>query len=698
METFNILGKSITFNEDFSKYLNINAHKQKLCNEYTTKYHAMNTYVNNLEELYEYINNLSELMKNTFTNSADEVLNLLTNYQIFDKSLSEILSNCKWANSYFKNIEEVSQGIQEFLKKQEKDIQETALEAADSVEYNQLNVWSSSGWDLFVADLINIGEERKAEKKQERIYKYAVNKQVKAYTKLNNEYANSQQQTLQEKAFIFGISSINEMFDYCINILISNGKLSLDIKEHLQKEKADNILSNIPRIQDENIKQEQLIIAFEADPFSSEIHSKIMDYIKNDIEEYIRLVKFIKCEDIILEICQNKCANFNNENDKYVKIINLLDEKYIKNIILKANTIEDIENSNPNINLSISKKLFYMEFNKVFDAFLYAGNIIGKIQEQDKINGHILVKCSMSLKNMLNPTTIDIKIRKQNANETIVEISSLCKNDGAGVLQSPQKWKMKLLEEVYKKLDSNIENSNKIVSNNINKSLENNIENVNKVVSNDIKNINVTEDNNVKDIPKTQIPKSIYKFEDTEKIVFDKDYKYVFDVFIYASYFVGKTLKQDRINGHIIINRSLSIWQMTPPTIIDIKINKIDESKTEVNISTLSKNAQILGTPLVWKNKLLQEVYKNIGNQDEKNINKDKSEECYSTPKELAKMRKSKAKKATIKIYIIFIILLTLFNILCELELAAIITCDITLSIIFYPIIYICTRLYYRNK
>ena len=152
METFNILGKDITFNEDFLKYLNINAHKQKLCNEYTTKYHSMNTYAKNLEELYEYINNLSELMKNTFTNSADEVLNILTDYQIFDKSLSEILSNCKWATSYFKNIEEVSQGIQEFLKKQEKDIQETALEVADSVEYTQLNVWSSSGWDLFVAD------------------------------------------------------------------------------------------------------------------------------------------------------------------------------------------------------------------------------------------------------------------------------------------------------------------------------------------------------------------------------------------------------------------------------------------------------------------------------------------------------------------------------------------------------------------
>ena len=214
-----------------------------------------------------------------------------------------------------------------------------------------------------------MGEARKAERKQQRIYKYAVNKQVKEYTKLNNEYATSQQQNLQEKAFIFGISAINEMFDYCIDILILNEKLSLDIKDHLQKQKTENILSNILRVQDENIKQEQLIIAFEADPFSNEVHSKIIDYIKQDIEEYIRLVKFIKCEDIILEICQTKCDDFNNENNKYVKIINLLDKEYIKSIISKANTIEEIEDSNPNINLSISKKLFYMDFNKVFDVF-----------------------------------------------------------------------------------------------------------------------------------------------------------------------------------------------------------------------------------------------------------------------------------------------------------------------------------------
>lgn len=61
---------------------------------------------------------------------------------------------------------------------------------------------------------------------------------------------------------------------------------------------------------------------------------------------------------------------------------------------------------------------------------------------------------------MLNTTIIDIKITKQNINQTLVEISSLCKNDGNGVLKSPQKWKEKLLIEVNKKLGNKIENTN----------------------------------------------------------------------------------------------------------------------------------------------------------------------------------------------------------------------------------------------
>lgn len=696
METFNILGKSISFDEDFSQYTNIQKKKFDYCKIFSDKYNNLisKQQINTMNEFIDYISYTRKFMDEEFYSMSNEILNILSEYNIFDKSNTDIISNCRTKNNFVENTNSYMRYIKDLFSKMEQKRAEVYFEAERTAnkiyQPDYIGVITSSAWVAVTTDIRNEKEEYRTERKRENFVNKELKRVDKQLTNIADKDARELVQKFQESTFNYGILAICEMFEYCVSILIYENKLSFNIKKHLQKEKANNILSNLERAQDKNVKNEQLIIAFEADPFSSEIHSKIIDYIKDDIEEYIRLVKFIKCEKTILQICQKKCTNFNNENDKFVKIINLLDEKYIKNIISKANTIEDIENSNPNINLSISKKIFYMEFNKIFEAFLYAGNIIGKIQEQDKINGHIVVKCSMSLKNILNPTTIDIKIHKQNANQAIVEISSLCRSDGAGILQSPQKWKEKLLEEVYKKLDNNVENTNKIDSNNIEK--------VNKPLDNNIKNVNRTVDNNVKNNPKTQIPETIYKFNNTEKLTFRNDYKYVFDVFIYASYFIGKTTKQDRINGQIIINRPLSILEMTPPTTIDIKINKIDETKTEVTISTLSKNAQILGTPLVWKKKLLEQVYKKIGNHDGENIDKDKSQECNSDPKEQAIIRKSKAKKATRKTYIIFIILLTIFNMLCGMELGAIIACDITLSIIFYPIIYLCTRLYYKNK
>ena len=97
-----------------------------------------------------------------------------------------------------------------------------------------------------------------------------------------------------------------------------------------------------------------------------------------------------------------------------------------------------------------------MNYDKVYDTFLYASNTLGKIIEQDKSKGHIVV----NLNTILNPVRADIKIIKQNAIQTIVEISSFCKTDGLSVVKTSFKWKEKLLEEVYEKLDIHKEKNN----------------------------------------------------------------------------------------------------------------------------------------------------------------------------------------------------------------------------------------------
>ena len=183
----------------------------------------------------------------------------------------------------------------------------------------------------------------------------------------------------------------------------------------------------------------------------------------------------------------------------------------------------------------------------------------------------------------MNPTTIDIKISKENVSQTKVEISSLCKNDGGGVLKSPQKWKEKLLEEVNKKLG--------IYTNTYNST----------------SNIGNSKDNSQ---VSQSIGKNIYKFSDVETLTFDKNCKDILNIFLSSSYSIGTIKKLDRKNNHIIINRSFSLLQMTPPTTIDIKFSKIDENKSTVTISTLSKYGELFGSPRVWKNKLLKKVHK----------------------------------------------------------------------------------------
>lgn len=562
MEKFNILNQELTFDDDLIKYMNIYNDKNKWIDEYIKKYSLLNMPVSNENEFFDFLNNFRLFIVEHIKVTADNLLNILVNFQIFDKSAEDIIYHCKSIGDFNNLLQQYKHEFELLLEKIENDKRKLAQDTANQVEGYYTNIISSSAWDIIAIETFNDIEEIRTQKKQQKVYNRMMSMQDRESAKMFKKALPPIQEEIYSQSKIYGINAINEMFDYCISLLISENKLKNDIIENLQIEKSTNILNNINRIQDISIQNEQIIIALMADPFSINVHSRLLDNLQStqDISEYIRFIKFIHFENNVLGICENKCTNLENEQDKYVKIINAIDENYIANVISKANTIEDIENSNPSEQLSISKKIFYMNYDKVYDTFLYASNTLGKILEQDKSKGHIVVKCSMSLNNILNPATIDIKIIKQNANQTIVEISSLCKTDGMGVLKSPQKWKEKLLEEVNKKLGNDNTNQNSITQP---------IENTTNKIENEIKQQNSIENN-------------------TE--------------------------------------------------------NKSQEYNSKMN----------------------------------------------------ALIAKSKAKKTSKKIYLIFLLLLTLFNIICGLPISAIIVCDICLSLLFYPIIYACTRLYYK--
>ena len=462
METFNILKQKLTFDDDLIKYMNIYNAKENWINEYTKKYNSLNNKVNSLDELYAYINNNKDFIISECTLIAEKLLDIFVQNQIYDKSTKDIISNNESVQQLDVLISNINKQINNYLNISNKKLEQAKVEAAEDAQNAYFeyytNVISTSAWDVIVAETFNDLEATRVAKKRQRYYDKQARLLERSTARDINNMAQHFQVQIQGAFYKGGILIIEEMFLFCLKILISNNKLSSLVLENLQSEKAENILNNINRIQDNNVINEQLIIALMANPFSSDIHTKLLDIIQStqDISEYIRFIKFIHFENNVLGICENKCTNLENEQDKYVKIINAIDENYIANVISKANTIEDIENSNPSEQLSISKKIFYMNYDKVYDTFLYASNTLGKILEQDKSKGHIVV----NLNNVLNPVATDIKIIKQNVIETVVEISSFCKTDGLSVIKTSFKWKEKLLEEVYKKLDFHKEEHN----------------------------------------------------------------------------------------------------------------------------------------------------------------------------------------------------------------------------------------------
>ena len=81
------------------------------------------------------------------------------------------------------------------------------------------------------------------------------------------------------------------------------------------------------------------------------MHIKILQCNIDNIEEYVKMIKFLKCEDMIIDICINKSINsLKLGNTKYLTILKLLGnrqslQKFLDNIAVGTNIKEEIENN-----------------------------------------------------------------------------------------------------------------------------------------------------------------------------------------------------------------------------------------------------------------------------------------------------------------------------------------------------------------
>lgn len=359
METFKILNGTISFEEDLPKCANIYSKKENCIDKFTIQYNNEKiSNVNNAKELLTYMEKMLNVINKGIEDTTNAVLNILVENQILDKSNKDIKMSCQEAlqqcNQYVKSIISEIDEMGHISENTLNDIKrDTAISVDNAVHGDYIGVISSSVWDLCVTDYMNLKEEERVNRKKEKIYNKTIHSASIELQKLEKDFAQEEQEKIQKDLYKYGISAIDEIFIYCIDSLIEENKMSSSVANSLQKQKSLTILQNIDRVLDKNIIQEQLMMAFKDYPFSKEVHTKLLKHITNDIEEYIRLVKFLKCEDVIVNIClENCCNNWNQESEKYLKVIKLLEDntylqKFIENLSISKNNdiVQDIQNS-----------------------------------------------------------------------------------------------------------------------------------------------------------------------------------------------------------------------------------------------------------------------------------------------------------------------------------------------------------------
>lgn len=492
METFNLLNNTVTFDSELSKVSDIYIQSYKTIELFKSVYNTMKyEQLKDYDEFVKYVQKMEAFMFNEFESISSKVLDILVQYQIYDKTTNDIKVKSKtlpYFSSYMRDLVRNANNFMDNTLSNLNDMYyESSKKAINSVDPNYLNIWSNSGWSLFVADVMNITEEWKTDKKRQLIYNINARKGEKQIQSKVDEFVAKTQIDIQTNLYTFGILAIKELYDIGIDILIAENKISNAVQEHLQKEKCSNILSNLDRIQDENIKKQQLLVALQLYPFTETIHSKILDFEIDNIQEYIRLIKFIKCENMVLNACVLKHTNISN-NEKYENILKQLGNNYYQmyldkirnqneNIgntenITKNNASNTKDNSNNLFNTKLyesedsKKQISYnLDYTSIFDIFYVSASSLGKIETQDKANGHIVAKTNMNVTKMISFATIDITIRKITDNETIVNINVLTPNNNTPMKSGP-KWLQLLLNEVNKRL--NPSNNSNVQTNNAN--------------------------------------------------------------------------------------------------------------------------------------------------------------------------------------------------------------------------------------
>ena len=321
MKTFEILNYTISFDEGIIDYIKIMQEANSYKKNFNDRYMARPQ--KNIASLEDFALLVQDLYKNGFSQEymklSEELVNLYIKYGIYDMPKDMIIAkNFSSVNEHLQNLNPILEEIATFssqVKQGFNDIESKwEYYVNEAVPGHYFDVYSSSYSDILLNDYFNHKEEKRVEKKRQRLYNENVEKTkndlISQIIPLCYDYINRIEQLIYNDF----MKTIDTMYKKCALDLVAKAKIA-PFSDYADSFKSNAILDNIDKIPNKEVKEEQLVNALQIDVLNPLVHLKIIEYITdNDIPSYIEIVKFFGLENMIFNFYVEEYAKGEQQN------------------------------------------------------------------------------------------------------------------------------------------------------------------------------------------------------------------------------------------------------------------------------------------------------------------------------------------------------------------------------------------------
>jgi len=308
MRTFKILNNTVSFDDELIEYIEIVQIGQSYKVNFNDRYMAKpKENITKIGDFALYIQELYNSFEEEYIKLAEELVNLYIKYGIYDMSKELIIAkNTLPLSKHVERMTPITNEISIFISQVKQgvvDIEEKWQSiVGEAIPGHYFNVYSSSYSDILLNDYFNNKEEKRVEKKRQRLYTENASKTVNDYLSqivpLCEEYISKIKQVIYDDI----IEMIDDIYKNCAMDLATRGKIS-SFSQYTDNFKSSATLDNINKITSKEVIEEQLVNLLQTDSLNPLIHLKIVEYITySDIPEYVEIIKFLKLENLILYI------------------------------------------------------------------------------------------------------------------------------------------------------------------------------------------------------------------------------------------------------------------------------------------------------------------------------------------------------------------------------------------------------------